>query len=322
MDKWVDIAAAVCNHAGLEYDSIETLTTWDQEHNENALYRLDGERILKVYGPPVDWRFYTERAILRILAEHPAILGPQIVAAGERPGELPYLAMTAVAGAEMEEVWTRMTHTEQLAIARSVGTIIAAIHRLPQEELAAVERQSRGRNQQIIKREEARRSAELIEETETLSVQQRDALLFFLHEEAPQHLSGPPVITHFDLSHHHVYLSQEMGTWQVTGIIDWADAVLGPPEWDIVCLWHWTFNGVWQDTFTPEWEAMQVCLQAIFGEQELPQRFARRCLAAHLHTPWMSLLWPRFVAQVGSTQNVVRALTAYLFTPDVFGPPD
>lgn len=322
MDKWFEIAAAVCAHAGLECDSIETLVTWNHEHNENALYRLDGQQILKVYGPPLDWRFHTERAVLQILAEHLTIPAPRIVADGERSGELPYLVMTAVPGVEMEEAWTHMTRAEQLAIARRIGAIMAAVHRLPQDNLAMVERQSGARNQHIIKRKEARRSAELIEATETLSVQQRDDLLLFLHEEAPEHLSGPSAITHFDLSHHHVYLWQETETWQVTGIIDWADAVLGPPEWDIVCLWHWTFNGVWQETFTPEWEAMQVCLQAIFAGQERPERFARRCLAAHLHTPWMSLLWPRFVAQAGSTHDVVRTLTAYLFAPEVFGPPD
>ena len=75
---------------------------------------------------------------------------------------------------------------------------------------------------------------------------QRDSLLKFLHEEAIEFLEGPQSITHFDLSHHHVFLDQESGLWQVSGIIDWADAVLGPPEWDVVCLWHWTFDGVWQ----------------------------------------------------------------------------
>jgi len=108
----------------------------------------------------------------------------------------------------------------------------------------------------------------------------------------------------------------------VTGIIDWVDAVLGPAEWDIVCLWHWTFNGVWCNTFGPEWEAMQACLRTLFADDHPPERFARRCLAAHLHTPWMKLLWPNFVAQEGGSQDIVRDLTEYLFTPDVFGPSD
>ena len=113
-----------------------------------------------------------------------------------------------------------------------------------------------------------------------------------------------------------------MERWQVTGIIDWAEAALGPIEWDIVCLWHWTFNGVWHNTFTPEWEAMQVCLQTLFDGQSLPEQFARRCLAAHLHTPWVKLLWSEFLAHKDGSQDIVREMVEYLFTPDVFGPSD
>jgi aminoglycoside phosphotransferase (APT) family kinase protein len=319
---WLDLAAVACDHADINYNTIETLATWDQEHHENAVYRLDGQRMLKLYGPPLDWRFSTERAVLRLLADHPAIPAPRLVAAAERPEEWPYLVMTAVAGVPMDAAWKRMSHCEQLAIARSIGAMMAALHHLPQAALTAVAQPVAGRNEQRIRLEEARRSAEIIEATVTLSVPQRDALLRFLHEEALMHLNGPSTLTHFDLSHHHVYLAQNKGSWQVTGIIDWADAVLGPPEWDIVCLWHWTFNGVWHNTFTPEWEAMQVCLQTLFAGQHLPERFARRCLAAHLHTPWLSLLWPHFVAQAASSQDIVRDLTAYLFTPAVFGAPD
>ena len=210
----------------------------------------------------------------------------------------------------------------ELAIARELGAIMAAIYRLSQEELAAVQQHYTGRNEYSIKVEEAQRTAEIIKATETLSVQQRDDILRFLYEEAPEYLNDPPKNTHFDLSHHHVYLSRHTGRWQVSGIIDWAEAVPGPTEWDVACLWHWTFNGVWRNTFSPEWEAMQTCLQTLFDGQPPPERFARRCLAAHLLSPWMELIWPYFVEREDNSQDIVRDLTAYLFTPDVFGSPD
>jgi aminoglycoside phosphotransferase (APT) family kinase protein len=215
-----------------------------------------------------------------------------------------------------------MARAEQLAIAEEIGALFGAVHCLPQDELAAVERKFPDRSEHAIKREEARRTAEIIQGTEALSVGQRDDLLRFLHEEAPEHLNGPSKFTHSDLSHHHVYLSRETGTWRVTGIIDWAEAALGPPEWDVACLWHWTFNGVWHATFSEEWEAMQACLRTFYARQRPPERLARRCLAAFLHSPSVDLLWPHFLEWEGSSKDIVRDLTECMFAPEVFGPSD
>ncbi len=321
MDHWLELAVAACDHAGLEYSSVETLVTREKDDFRGAVYRLDAGRILKVYGPKEPWSFHLERAALRTLEAGPAIPAPRIVAAGEPREGPPYLVMTAIPGVEAADAWQSMARDERLAYARQVGSLFAAIHRLPEGELADAERRL-DRNRDTIMLEEARRTAEVIEGTETLSVRQRDALLRFLHEEARGFLAGPPKVTHTDLSHHHVYLSRETGTWRVSGIIDWAEAALGPPEWDVVCLWHWTFNGVWHATYTQEWEAMQVCLQMLFAGNQPPERFARRCLAAFLHSPWVFLIWPHFLEQADGSKDIVRDLTAYCFAPDVFGPPD
>jgi aminoglycoside phosphotransferase (APT) family kinase protein len=321
-ENWLEIAAAACDHAGVECGSIETLVTWGEEWPNNAVFRLDGQRILKVYGPRDQRQVHIECAALRTLENNQAIPAPRLVAAGEPSEGRSYLVMTAIPGGETVDFWKSMARTELLAIAEEIGALFAAVHRLPQDELAAVARQFPDRSEHAIKRRDARRTAETIAATETLSVGQRDDLLQFLHEEAPQHLDGPPKVTHSDLSHHHVYLSREMGTWQVSGIIDWAEAALGPPEWDIACLWHWTFNGVWHATFTEEWEAMQACLRTFYAGQQPPERFARRCLAAFLHSPWVDLVWPHFLERECSSKDIVRDLTEYMFAPEVFGPSD
>jgi aminoglycoside phosphotransferase (APT) family kinase protein len=178
--------------------------------------------------------------------------------------------------------------------------------------LAAVEQQFGGRNQhtQVWKQQ---RMAE-IEATETLSGKQRDHLLRFLHEEAQQHMDDHQKLTHYDLAHNHIYLSQEMGTWQVTGIIDWGEATLGPAEWDVAYLWFWTF--------TRDCEAMRACLQTLYADNPPPARFARRCMAATLYTSSMSLLWPDFAERGGGPELIEREMTEFFFPPEVFGSPD
>jgi aminoglycoside phosphotransferase (APT) family kinase protein len=317
MDEWLQVAVAACDHAGIKVGPIETLVTWDQKYCANAVYRLDAQRYLKVFGPKAERQFHIERAVLRALESNRAIPAPRIIAAGERAQGPSYLVLTAMPGETAEDVWKSAARAEQLTIARELGEITAAIHRLPLEDLAAVEEHYGDRDNYVINPERARRTAE-IQAIKTLSSRQRDNLLRFLNGEAREHINGPPKVTHFDLAHNHIYLSRATGTWRVKGIIDWGEAVLGPPEWDVAYLCFWTFSGFWRS----EWEPMRVCLGALFANHRPPERFARRCLAALLHTPSMSLLWRYFAARPSDSNDIVRDLTEFFFPPDVFGPAD
>ncbi len=116
------------------------------------------------------------------------------------------------------------------------------------------------------------------------------------------------------LAHNHIYLAKDSGDWQVTGIIDWGEAMLGPAEWDIAYLWFWTFSC--------NQAAMHECLQTLYADHPRPSRFARRCMAATLYTSSMSLLWPHFAKHTYTTESIEREMTAFFFPPDVFGPPD
>ena len=311
-ESWINLAAVACDHAGIDPGIIETIATWDQTYCANAVYRIGGQRYLKLFGPAAERQFHIERSLLRTLETHPAIPAPRIIAAGERTPAPPYLILTGVPGDTAENVWDELDRSRQLALARDFGAITAAIHRLPQEELAGIEQQFGGRNEHT--RAWKNRRITEFETTATLSVKQRDDLLRFLHEEALQHCDHQPQLTHYDLAHNHIYLSRGAGAWRVTGIIDWAEAMLGPPEWDVAYLWFWTF--------TRDREAMRACLQALYADSPPPGRFARRCLTAVLFTSSMSLLWPYFVGRGGATESIVPEMTAFFFAPDVFGPPD
>jgi aminoglycoside phosphotransferase (APT) family kinase protein len=175
-----------------------------------------------------------------------------------------------------------------------------------------VERRFGGRSE-YSKLMQAERIAE-IEATERLSTRQQEALLHYLLGEAREFLDEPPKVTHSDFSHAHIYLARENDTVKVVGLIDWAEAMLGPPEWDIAFHWFWTFS---QDR-----EAMRACLKTFYPDGQLPNRLARRCLSTHLYSFSMRELWPSFVERGGESEAIVRVLTAFFFPPDVFGPPD
>jgi aminoglycoside phosphotransferase (APT) family kinase protein len=308
---WTALAAAACRDASINPDRIETIATWDQPYCANAVYRIGGKRILKLFGPTAERQFFVERAVLATLAAHSAIPAPRIVAAAEHSSLPPYLILSEVPGETAENLWDGLSRSAQLALARELGALTAAIHRLPQDNLAAVERRFAGKELHI----EQYRSYWLatVEQETALSSQQRRELAHFLREEAPQHLAAPVRLAHYDLAHNHIYLAEEKGAWQVTAIIDWAEAVLGPPEWDMVYLWFWTF--------TRDREAMHTCLETLLAGSAPPAQFARRCLAAVFHTSSMRLLWPHFIARGAATGSVVEQLAAFFFPTGLFGSP-
>jgi len=320
-ENWIDLAVAACDDAGVEHGPIEIVMTWDQKFSDSdayrnsAIFRIGGQRCLKLYGPTAagERPFHAERSVLRTLAEYnSAIPAPRLIAARERSQLLPYLIMTEITGTTVEDSWKTLTRAEQLAIAREIGTITAAIHCLPQEDLAEVERQFGGRRE-YAKLMQTERIAQ-IKATGRLSVRQRDALLHYLTGEAQNFLDEPPKLTHSDFSHAHIYIARETDTVKVTGFIDWAEAMLGPPEWDIAFHWFWTF--------TRDREAMRECLGAFYPDGQLPERFARRCLNTHLYSFSMGELWPYFAEKVVKSESIVREMTAFFFPPDVFGPSD
>jgi aminoglycoside phosphotransferase (APT) family kinase protein len=313
-DFWIELARSACKDASLKTSDIKTIATWDQKYCANAVYQVNGGQYLKLFGPNAERQFHIERSVLRTLETQTAIPAPSILAERERSPEPSYLILSGIGGDTAEDVWDDLERSQQLALSRRFGEITATIHRLPQGHLAAVERQFGGRNEHT-QTWKMQRMAE-IEMTERLSLKQRQALLQFLQVEAPQHFDNQPRLTHYDLAHNHIYLLQDMGKWEVTGIIDWAEAMLGPPEWDVVYLWFWTF--------TRDRDAMRECLQTLYANGLSPKRLARRCMAAVLYTSSMSLLWHYFAESEGSNEgeSIVREMTTFYFPPDVFGHPD
>lgn len=316
---WINLAAAVCDDAGVSHSFIEPIITWEEKHSDSdvyrnsAVFRIGNQRILKLYGPTSERRFYIESSVLQTLVDHTnTIPAPHFIAARERSQLPPYLIMTEIVGATVEDSWESLTRSEQLAIAYEIGTITAGVHRLPANKLVEVEWQFGGRSE-YAKQMQTERIAQ-IKIAEQLTNGQRDALLDYLLGEAQDFLDEPPVFTHSDFSHAHIYIAREKDKVKITGFIDWAEAMLGPAEWDIAFHWFWTIN---QDP-----EAMRECLKAFYPDGQLPERFARRCLSTHLYSFSMGELFPNFTKEVRKSESIVREMTAFFFPSDVFGSPD
>jgi hypothetical protein len=268
---WLELGADALRHAKINFDSLELLSTWDRRHSSNAVYGLDGRFFLKLYGPNVLRQFHVEWTLLQALAGREDIPSPDIVAVGEPSDASPYLVMTRVPGSTAEEVWDDVSRREQLAIAEELGEIVAATNALPQGGLASVERRFGGRCE--FAGHWRARLVEQIETTDTIPAQSRAAFVEFLEGEARRRVDDATMVTHRELVHYHIYLDRRDGVWSVSGIIDWADAMLGPK------------SGMYRSSGSGPLPVTETQC-AVFSQRDLA-RMARR-------TDWRDGVWERF----------------------------
>lgn len=306
---WLQMGADACRHAGITFETLKLLSTWDRGYSSNAVFEIDGRLFLKIFGPAVPEQFQIERAMLEALAGRGDIPSPEIHAIGETASGLPFLILTRVPGRTAEEVWKEVPRREQIAIAGELGEIVAAINALPPGRLGRVERRYGGRREFTDRWRE--RLIGHIESTKQVSSRDRDLIIEFLMTDARAYIENTSVVTHRELAHNHIYLDRDNGVWRVTGIIDWADAMLGPEEWDISFIWFWTLNR--------DRRAMGRFLASRYP-CSIPRGLARRCLGAILQTYEGPGLWQEFVERYNNLSlEPLGSMTQLLFPADVFG---
>ena len=314
---WLALAAEACADAGIRWRSIAPITAMDQQFEDSTHYRnntvlnIDTQYVLKLFGPLQQRAYHVERAVLQTLVEHGKFPASRLVAAAETVLPFPYLFMTRVDGEAPDRYWTGYSVREKLALATELGVITRQLHQLPTNELAVVEAQRGGAAQEIAL-QQADRIRE-IEDAGRWTRGQRDQIIRFVTEEGHQFFDKPPVLTHADLSHAHIFVARQAGVPAVTGFVDWGGALVGPAEWDIAGHWFWTFS--------TDGPAMRRLLAAYYPDGK-PERLARRCLATLFYTFSMHLLWPEFAERIPQTDDIVREMTELYFPPEIFGSPD
>ncbi len=314
--KWIELALSACDDAGIQAGTIETINTWEQTFldndafRHNAVFRLGNQRILKIFGTDPQRHSAVERSVLQTLDK--GFPAPHYIADGQLEDGTPYLIMSEIEGQTLEDMWVQLSPSELLAVARQIGMQTAELHQYQQDKLAQVEAIYHGR-EHVFKEMEAERIQE-IKLMDSLSTRHKDELFKFIADESQTFLDVSPVLTHADLSHAHIYLTQEKNQTSVAGWIDWGEAMLGPAEWDITFHWFWTFS--------QNHDTMRECLKAYYQHFSRPDQFARRCFVTHFYTFSMREVWDYFTQTVAESESIVRALITTLYPPKIFGAPD
>jgi hygromycin-B 7''-O-kinase len=228
---WLPAMRVICEQHGLDATRLEFAPP-----GSHVVFRVRPDRYIKLFAPL--WRrdFVPERLVLGKLSEQADWPIPRLVAEGEIEN-WPYVIMTAVEGVPLYEVWSSMEMPDRERIAARCGELMAFLHSTPTKGLDAiatdwpafVESRMQDCVNQLIQSD--------IDEPLVQST------LEFLDDLPP--LFEPdfqPVLLNADVTDEHILVSVRRGRWELTGFIDFGDAMLGHPYYDFVapgcCITH------------------------------------------------------------------------------------
>jgi hygromycin-B 7''-O-kinase len=194
----------------------------------HLVYLAGPSHVIKLFVPLFEQDFVAERLVAGHLAGRLDVETPVILHRGEIAGWR-YLIMTRVPGYPLREVWSDIPAAERHAIARAIGELIKSLRSIPVqglEDLAIDGPTFLAR--QIATAAERQREGGLPERL----VEQIPAYL----ESTAVHLEQDlePVLLLADITAEHVLVSPRLRSWSVVGYVDFGDAFIGPPDYELV----------------------------------------------------------------------------------------
>jgi hygromycin-B 7''-O-kinase len=171
-------------------------------------------------GPPM-WQgeMKREAAALTTVAGRLPVATPALLAVGTLDS-WDYLVQAPLPGANLHAIWAELDAAARAALAYQHGTLMAALHAIPTQDLPA----HLAFDWQAML--DAQR-AECVVEMQRAGV--TDALVQQIESylETTRWDNEPPVLLHGDLTHLNMLVVGQAGSWRITGLIDWGDMKIG-----------------------------------------------------------------------------------------------
>ena len=222
-DVWLPAMRVICERHGLDANQLELAPP-----GTHVVFKAGPERYVKLFSPFWGEDFVPERLVLRQLSGRFDLPTPQLVAEG-RIEDWPYIIVTAVDGVPLYKVWHSMGVADRERIAARCGELMASLHSTQTEGLEAiavdwpdfVERQIQDCIDRLIRADVSERWIR--------------SALEFLDDLPPLFEPGfQPVLLSADVTDEHILVSERQGRWELTGFIDFGDAMLGHPHYELV----------------------------------------------------------------------------------------
>jgi hygromycin-B 7''-O-kinase len=189
--------------------------------------------VVKLFPPLVAGDFSKERAVYRLLGER-LPEAPRLLAAGVFRDRTawPYLILSFRPGAAWRDTAVGIPPEERLSIGRALGGLLRRVHETPVvagRPWPPPDSWKRFVARQMAEAPVALRRRTVLPESVVAAT---GGLL-----RRTDFFAARPRLLHGDLTADHVLVSERDGAWAVAGLLDWADAEVGDPDYEWPALW-------------------------------------------------------------------------------------
>lgn len=198
-----------------------------------AVFIVNDASVIKFFPPMVAHDFTRELAVYRLIARRVPCI-PTLLASGVLVDRLrwPYLVVSRLPGDAWRDLRYSLPRYAALEAMETLGRVIRSTHdiRLPQSGGWP----SANDWEVFVQSRLPHAGAELARNT---------ALNRGITAEIEAYLAATdwfverPCLVHADLTEDHLLLDRRDGCWHMSGLIDWADAEVSDPFYDLVALW-------------------------------------------------------------------------------------
>jgi hygromycin-B 7''-O-kinase len=221
---WRAVAEEICARHGVSASELAPA-----RDGTNVVFTTE-RHVIKLYPPFWDAGAAAEWTILGHVEGRLGVATPAVVATGDLEG-WPYLVMTRLAGAILADVWPGLAEPHRRSIARQLGELLARLHAVPTSGLAShsvlVERWRRLVTRPIEETVACHRGHGAPEAWLA-------RLPAFLEQLPPLHPDAfTPVLVNGDVHWWHLLATERNGGWDLVGLFDFDDALLGWYEYDL-----------------------------------------------------------------------------------------
>ena len=243
----------------------------------------NADAVIKLSAPCWLTDIETEAAILDHTHGLLEVQTPELIGSG-RLSEWPYVVMTRLKDPSIGEVWPTLSSRERVDLASRLGAMTAALHSAPLPK-------QRGGWEQFL---DDRVSGVLDHHRRVGATEVwLGGIEAFVEEvERPER---PLALLHTELLQHHILVCQRGGVWHPSGLIDFADARIGHPDYDYAALVEFVFRS--------EPGCLRACMRAAgWTPEECSPEGSRRLVAWGLLHKFGSL--PRVLEVAGEPAPV------------------
>ena len=198
-----------------------------------AVFIVDKTAVIKFFPPMVAGDFDREVAVYRLIQGRVPNI-PSLLSNGWHQDYIawPYLAVSFLPGVAWRDVYQRLPPDQSPALMAQLGRTVRALHEIPLPHSGTWP--AVGAWETLVSSRISQAGAELRRSTvlPDLVIAQIEL------ELSRMHWYGEKIcLLHSDLTEDHLLVAGSDGHWSITGLIDWADAEVGPPMYDWVALW-------------------------------------------------------------------------------------